>query len=458
MEVGLRRSLLFETRPSRKTFRRALRIASIAALAFTVLPATAQVPVRRPFGNRAAAAPVVTFPAAGSYTLIGPDPDDCNTAALSYRDALTTAYFDDAVNGLLFLRTTFQANTGWPGTPPAGPFLNGGYKWAFDTNGDLAFNASGTQILNAEGALFLVDRNPPGGAVNQDGFGEIGLYNITTDAEIYGPAVTCLANCVGTGTAGAGGPQSAVNDNNIGFRIVGDTMEMYISYSQLGVTGATGLCLLFGVEGTDSQANLNQASTCDSTSNSTGSYVNGVLCIVAPTATPTPTSTGTSTSTPTNTPTSTATATATNTPTDTATSTPTQTPTASATATDTPTDTPTSTPTDTPTNTPTATASATDTPTDTPTSTATSSPTITATDTPTSTATSTPTDTATSTQTPTPTGTSTATPTNTNTPTASPTLAPGDVEVIPTLSGAGAGLLALLLMGLAVAFLIRRRP
>jgi MYXO-CTERM domain-containing protein len=30
--------------------------------------------------------------------------------------------------------------------------------------------------------------------------------------------------------------------------------------------------------------------------------------------------------------------------------------------------------------------------------------------------------------------------------------------VIPTLSGAGAGLLALLLMGLAVAFLIRRRP
>ena len=145
--------------------------------------------------------------------------------------------------------------------------------------------------------------------MNQDGFGEIGLYNINTDAEVYGPAVGCLANCVGTGTAGAGGPQSAVNDDNVGYRIVGNTMEMYISYSQLGVTGATDLCLLFAVEGSDSQANLNQASSCDSTINSTGSYVNGVLCIVAPTATPTPTSTSTSTSTPTDTPTPTATAT-----------------------------------------------------------------------------------------------------------------------------------------------------
>ena len=141
MEVRRRRSVLSGARPYEKMFRCALRIASIATLAFTVLPATAQVPVRRPFGNRVAAAPVVTFPAAGAYTQIGPDPDDCNTAALSYRDALTTAYFDDTVNGLLFLRTTFQANTGWPFTPQAGPFLNGGYKWAIDSDGDLAYNA-----------------------------------------------------------------------------------------------------------------------------------------------------------------------------------------------------------------------------------------------------------------------------------------------------------------------------
>ena len=87
MEVRLRRSLLSGARPYQKTLRCALRIASIATLAFTVLPATAQVPVRRPIGNRVAAAPVVTFPAAALvHRRSGPTP----TTATQPRSAIVT--------------------------------------------------------------------------------------------------------------------------------------------------------------------------------------------------------------------------------------------------------------------------------------------------------------------------------------------------------------------------------
>ena len=114
------------------------------------------------------------------------------------------------------------------------------------------------------------------------------------------------------------------------------------------------------------------------------------------------------------------------------------TPTPIPTATVTPTVTPTSTPTDTPTITPTAT----------------STPTATAT--PTATPTNTPTDTPTITPTPTNTPTATITPTSTNTPTVTPT---SDVIVpeIPTLSGRGIALMALLLLGIATLFLVRTR-
>jgi hypothetical protein len=98
---------------------------------------------------------------------------------------------------------------------------------------------------------------------------------------------------------------------------------------------------------------------------------------------------------------------------------------------------PTSTPTNTPTNTPT----------ETPTSTPTSTPTETPTSTPTSTATST------LTSTPTNTPTSTATPTRTNTP----FIEGPSVPEIPTLSGMGAALLALLLMAVAAVQLARMR-
>jgi hypothetical protein len=78
--------------------------------------------------------------------------------------------------------------------------------------------------------------------------------------------------------------------------------------------------------------------------------------------------------------------------------------------------------------------------------------------TPTNTPTNTPTDTSTNTPTNTPTNTSTNTPTGTpsNTPTVTPTGEPGLYE-IPTLSGVGMTVMLLLLMGVAVAFLVRSR-
>jgi hypothetical protein len=96
------------------------------------------------------------------------------------------------------------------------------------------------------------------------------------------------------------------------------------------------------------------------------------------------------------------------------------------------------------------------TPTSTPTSSPTNTPTSTSTRTPTPTSTSTPTSTPTSTSTPTATPTSTATSTPTSTPTLTPTPVPRAPEV-PTLSGAGAAFLVLLLSGLAVLLLLRSR-
>jgi hypothetical protein len=74
---------------------------------------------------------------------------------------------------------------------------------------------------------------------------------------------------------------------------------------------------------------------------------------------------------------------------------------------------------------------------------------------PTSTATHTPTTTPTNTATNTPTNTATNTPTSTATATI--VVAP-PAPAIPTVSGVGAVLMALLLMGVAVAYLIRTRP
>ena len=97
-----------------------------------------------------------------------------------------------------------------------------------------------------------------------------------------------------------------------------------------------------------------------------------------------------------------------------------------------------------PTGTPTSTV--TNTPTETPTNTATETPTETPTSTPSNTATNTPTNTATNTP--------TTTPTTSATVVVNPLLG---APAIPTVSGVGAALLAVLLMGVAVFYLIRTR-
>jgi len=85
-------------------------------------------------------------------------------------------------------------------------------------------------------------------------------------------------------------------------------------------------------------------------------------------------------------------------------------------------------------------------------------PTGTATSTPTNTPTRTATNTATNTPTNTATNTATSTPTRTATATATIVVEPPSAPEIPTLSGVGAALLALLLAGAAALYLIRTRP
>ena len=239
----------------------------------------------------------------------------------------------------------------FPHTVPTGEAR---YKWFFDTNGDGV--TSGGNMVDAEYLLMLEDRTvPPDPTLGRDQLGELTLMDdlanvgfatrwgggsppgYTTNA----PASAQWSRVLGTGTAGAGGPQAAEGNLDIGYEITGTNVDMFVRRSALGSP------LLFRVMwATDfHDNNLDQAPDCD--------RIDDGNCIVLqlPTPSPTPSLTPSSTPTPSNTPT--------RTPTPTQTFTPSATPSWSPTPTDTPTRT--ATPTRTPS--PTVTRTATRTPT-----------------------------------------------------------------------------------------------
>ncbi len=301
-----------------------------------------------------------SFPANADWVFLANDLDESGCAA--QRDLSATYFASDA--GYLYLRMVTQngAPAGWPGTN--GATSEARYKWWVDTAGGNT-SVFGTSVANAEYLLMVEDRtdNADDPTTDRDQLGEqtlmddptnIGFTSRWSNGLAYGtgvpnagPAGTDWVRELGAGTAGTGGPQSVLGAD-IGYRIQGDTLDMYVSWDQLGLNGPTNVCVLWATD--ISNTNLDQAPNCDRPTVTT--------CIQIPVVpTPTPTSTATATSSPTATSTATATSspTATNTPTNTPTTAPSATATNTATATSTPTQTATPDPGQ-PTATPTATA------------------------------------------------------------------------------------------------------
>jgi hypothetical protein len=227
----------------------------------------------------------VSFPAASSYILVEDDPNDCPDKH-AYRDIDKVLVYDDEANQRIFIRYEFYANTGWPRGG------KGMFKWAIDTDGSLVNykNPSGTQIQNEEFFLFVWDNGV------EDEIGEVNLSYSGPDGagagwpSFIGPATSCGSDCVGTGSTALGGPQIANNNPDVGYRLDGSVIEMYVSYGALGsqggnpVTGLMDLCLVGVGEATATNYNMDQASSCDSTVNAVGSVTNGVFCGSEPAA------------------------------------------------------------------------------------------------------------------------------------------------------------------------------
>jgi hypothetical protein len=367
--------------------------------------------------------------------------DPAEPGCADHRDVTAAYYATDAT--YFYFRLVTVTDAGWPGTN--GSPSEARYKWWFDTGGTAA-TISGTSVSNAEYLIAVEDQtsnaNDPNGP--RDQLGEMTLMDdlanagisarwashshYLTNAPDTSPSPSTLwRRTLGSGTAGVGGPQQAMGNADIGYRVTGNNVDIYVSRAAVG--NPANPCVIWA---SDTQStNLDQAPDCDRPIAST------CLNVASPTATPTSTpsrtssstATGTATRTPTQTASPTATATAVNAATATASPTFTSTPSPSATSTavDTATATATPSPTETSTAGDTQTTTASPTPTPTETATETAEPTATETDTPEATATATdtpeatPTDTAEATVTDTPEPTATDTSMPVATATASPT-------------------------------------
>ena len=217
------------------------------------------------------------------------DPDDCNQAKFDNRDIDQVYVFDDVANQRIFVKYETYGNAGWP---------KGGkgiYKWAIDTAGQQAAYSSGagTHFDNAEYVLYVWDNG------FEDEIGEMNLVDVGLDqsdkdavqlktpADI-GPHTACGNDCVGTltdtngnGEADLGEPQIANNNPDIGYRLSGNQVEMYVSYSAIGVTWIIDLCLVGVGESTATNYNLDQASSCDNTKNGGGGQHRAMACSAA---------------------------------------------------------------------------------------------------------------------------------------------------------------------------------
>lgn len=213
------------------------------------------------------------FPADSEWIAIGTDPDE-GGAANDFRDV--SALFYQVQEGFLFLRMQNRADAGWPNPGASG---RARYKWFFDTaNADGV--VQGGNVRNAEYMLMVEDLtlNASDPTLTRDQLGEQtfldDLANVrfltrwnstnppayTTNTPNTAPSPSPdWRRLLGTGTAGAGGPQG-VNGTEIGYRITGPFMDMYIDLALLG-NPASPLRVLWLTDQQDTS--LDQAPCCD---------------------------------------------------------------------------------------------------------------------------------------------------------------------------------------------------
>ena len=206
-----------------------------------------------PFVQQAAAAAPSSWPGSGEWLLSTSDFDNCGGTGNDFRDVVNTFYYYDEVEDFLFLRLENVGPAGWDGTV----LDPGRYKWFFDTDGrtgGILATWSGNIVEDAEFGLFVDDLPHPGG----DGLGTLSLFVFGT----WPPSLPAVGPLNGTGTALLGGPQGIATDDDIGYRVDGVYVDMYVSMTALGGVAIADVSLLWATD--LENTNWPQAPHCDS--------------------------------------------------------------------------------------------------------------------------------------------------------------------------------------------------
>lgn len=256
--------------------------------------------------------PAVAQPSAWPtvWSSLGTDPNDCGGSSSDHRDVLDALYaVDDAY---LYLRLENVGSAGWPGTGPSGEAR---YKWFIDTaGGDV--QRSGGNVVNAEFLLMVEDltdnANDPSGP--RDQVGEITLMDAigtgdftarwdsanppryTTNTPDGTPSPSNYwRRLPGTGAAGVGGLQGVESDPDVGYRVTGTYVDMYVRLAHLGSPASV---QVMWASDTNTN-NLDQSPNCDRDDlSSGGAPVPLATATPTDTATPIPGATATPTPTP----------------------------------------------------------------------------------------------------------------------------------------------------------------
>ena len=243
------------------------------------------------------------WPATSDWILFDTDPDEpgCDDD----RNVIETYY--NVTSQYIFLRMRTVNPAGWSATTPGSPG-EARFKWWFDTVGQDA-SIFGTSVANAEFQLILEDRFANTGGVTgestpRDGLGELTFMddfghdvfttrwnnpaaspveyvrNIpgTTQSTDSGGNSTLWHRVLGTGTPHppTGGTQSAMSDPNIGYRLSGNFVDMYVSLAALG--NPAKICLIWATD--IHNPNLDQAPNCDRPEETEDCFPDGGIPII----------------------------------------------------------------------------------------------------------------------------------------------------------------------------------
>jgi hypothetical protein len=157
--------------------------------------------------------------------------------------------------------------------------VNAEYLLIVEDQGDNTVNGTGTRDLLGE--MTLLDDLANGGITARWDSTNPPKYFTNTPSGSPSPS-TIWRRLMGAGTAGTGGPQGVTTDPDIGYRITGVYVDMYISRSVLGDPASIEV-----MWASDTHTNnLDQSPNCDREDDSD----QGVPILLA---TPTPTSTDT---------------------------------------------------------------------------------------------------------------------------------------------------------------------